>query len=748
VPTGFRKTFNLQIKPQQALFHIFADARYLIWVNGSYVQRGPARFQPNGPEYDTIDLTAYLSPGPNAVALLVVGNLSGGKVMSHVPGLTALLESEGKMLWQTDNTWKWSQQTRYRQVAASWANLGDVLVDARVEDGDWTQANYDDRSWKTATTVDGSKWGPLTARRIPLLRETPVAVSFENGVALPVTLQAGQTLKFSTGRIVQAYPLITLDAQGETELDIRPFGVRYLAKVGSQTYSTIDTRGFSSGQILVKSGNATITDLKLIERLYPFDRLGSFQCNDPFLNRLWEMCARSCEVLSEDSYVDCADRERVEWMDNDPPGFEITRTAMAGPGANGQPVYSDPRLLQELIRRTALTLQPDGWVKAHTCSDRYDIHAKMEDRACEWVTGIRRYYDATSDSAQVREIWPAVVAQMDYFLARRTPRGLVRARDWVVWGNPLGYVTGETTTLNVFVQRALSDAALLAGVIGHADDATKYSRAAADLSHAINTVLWNEADGSYFSGYFDDSDAAAEHLGMGGKSKLPLPVTDHRTPSNLHANLFALDRGVVPSDRRGRVLSKMLSQQQSLSSSEVMLYYYLDRQLYTADTTESDVRVLSLFRQKWQAMVDSPLQCSWEGLAGGSKAHIYGMFPGYFLSAFVLGVRQDAPVVNKTILIEPRLGDLTSAKGVVVTSFGPVSVSWEHHAEMLVFNIEIPEGVQSTLRLADGDPATLMLDNGKPIAATEGRYVVFDLAPGKHAGSICFKAATVNPTTP
>jgi len=28
---------------------------------------------------------------------------------------------------------------------------------------------------------------------------------------------------------------------------------------------------------------------------------------------------------------------------------------------------------------------------------------------------------------------------MDYFLARRTERGLVRARDWVVWGNPVGY---------------------------------------------------------------------------------------------------------------------------------------------------------------------------------------------------------------------------------------------------------------------------------------------------------------------
>ena len=52
----------------------------------------------------------------------------------------------------------------------------------------------------------------------------------------------------------------------------------------------------------------------------------------------------------------------------------------------------------------------------------------MEDRACEWVAGIRRYYEATGDTAIVRDVWPAVLAQMNYFLDRRTPRGLVCAR--------------------------------------------------------------------------------------------------------------------------------------------------------------------------------------------------------------------------------------------------------------------------------------------------------------------------------
>ena len=736
VAIAFRKTFDLATPPAAAALQLFADARYVLWVNGDYVERGPARFQPNGPEYDIVDVTAHLHAGKNVIALLVVGNLSGGKIMRHAPGITALLQADGQELGRTDASWKWSDQTRFRQVTASWPNLGDALIDARVEDGDWTQAAYNDSAWKSAGSMDGAAWGPLTARRIPLLRETPVAYSLGNGAALPVTLQAGQKLEFNTARIVQAYPVITLEAAAGTELAFEPFGVRYLARAGRQTHFTIDTRGFSHGEISVKTGAATITGLKLIERLYPYEPLGSFTCNDAYLNKLWAMCARSCEVLSEDSYVDCADRERVEWMDDSPPGFDITRTVMAGPGANGRPVYSDPRLLEELVRRTALTLQPDGWVKAHTCSDRYDIHAKMEDRACDWVSGIREYYEATGDPQVIREIWPAVAAQMNYFLDRRTPRGLVRARDWVVWGNPLGYATGETTTLNAFVQRSLADSAFLGNLIGETADSEKFSRAANDLAKAINAVLWNESDGCYYSGYFDDTDAKADYEGMGGKHKLALPVTDHRTPTTLHANLFALDRGVVPPERRARVLAKMLAQQQNLNSGNVMLYYYLDFQLYGLDQAPLDTRVLDLFRKKWAPMVASPWQCSWEDLGGGSKAHIYGMFPGYFLSAYVLGVRRDAPVMEKRILLEPHLGDLTAASGVVVTEFGPVPVAWSQANDGLHFKVTVPANTEATLALPAKPGVNQITLDGKSVPATlnDARRTVL-IEAGEHDGS-------------
>ena len=316
-----------------------------------------------------------------------------------------------------------------------------------------------------AVAIDGQAWGPLTARRIPRLRETPVPFQIQDWSRLPVTLRSGPKPDFYHASYCPSLSDNILSRRMPApSCPLILTRCITLPRPARRPILPLDTIGTTKVEIAVQQGRATITSFKLMERLYPYTRLGAFTCNDPLLNQLWEMCARSCEVLSEDSYVDCADRERVEWMDDYPPGFDLTQTVMAGPaGANGKLVFSDPRLFEELVRRTGLTLQPDGWVKAHTCSDRYDIHAKMEDRACDWVEGIRRYYEATGDTKVLKEIWPAVVAQMDYFLQRRGDRGLVSARDWVVWGNPLGYLVGQTTTLNVFVQKALADSAFLGG---------------------------------------------------------------------------------------------------------------------------------------------------------------------------------------------------------------------------------------------------------------------------------------------
>ena len=67
----FRKTFDLPAAPRSAAIHLFADTRYLLWVNGTFIDRGPCRFDPKRPEYDTHELTSALKTGRNSMAVLV-----------------------------------------------------------------------------------------------------------------------------------------------------------------------------------------------------------------------------------------------------------------------------------------------------------------------------------------------------------------------------------------------------------------------------------------------------------------------------------------------------------------------------------------------------------------------------------------------------------------------------------------------------------------------------------------------------
>jgi alpha-L-rhamnosidase len=741
---AYRRTFTLAAAPRSAKLHLFADARYLVWLNGQPVHRGPNRFDIRGPEYDTVNLSGAVHAGSNTIAIVVMGN--GGtiravndgmgqghnaRMMKHAAGLTVRLEADDYLVLKTDDTWKWSDQTRYRPATIDWAKVIDV-VDARVEDGDWTLPDYDDRTWKSSVKINGDTWGPLSARRIPPLRDTPVAAKFADPAALPVTLTVGQQLHFSMGRLVQAYTLLVLDADAGTELTLDYAGIAYTAKAGRQTYISTDTCAFDGGTITVKSGRATLLNLKLVERLYPFDRLGSFKSNDPLLNRLWDVCARGLEILSEDAYVDCADRERAEWMDCDPPAFDLTRTAFAAPGLDGKPRYADARLLGEMLRRTALTLQKDGWVKAHTTSDRFDIHAKMEDRACDWVQGARRYLESTGDAALIREIWPVVIRQLDYFLARRTPRGLVLAREWVVWGNPVGYVTSEGAGLNAFVYKALTDAAYLGNAIGETRQASRFAIEAKNLASAFNTVLWDEAAGTYYSGYYSAAERAkADDRAMG----LKLKVENDLIEPTMFSALWALDQEIVPADRRARVTAYLLAHR--TQADRIMTFYYLFKQMYAADTNAFDREILQIFRARWKGMAESPWQTPWEEFRDGSKAHCYGMFPGYFLSAYVLGVRPELPASSSRLLIEPHLGDLISAEGVVVTEYGPVPISWKTDNGVLRFHFEVPSGVTATLRVPQSGAGGKLILHGqtRPVPAT-GRFLETQMSAGLHEGRV------------
>ena len=762
---AFRKRFELQDPAAPATLHLFADARYMLWANGNYVLRGPCRFHPKRPEFDSVDLRPFLKKGSNTLVVLVhhYAGVINGRIMRHAPGLTASLDVAGQELLRTDTSWRCNQNTEYRPSPEAWSSIPDVL-DGRVNPGDWTAPAFDDSAWESAMTVDGGTWGALQPRGIPLARETeltdmkllPSSQPLKD--ALPLQLGNGgeQAVVVDLGRMAMAYAVVELEADEGSVLQMQyalryvngkpeetyGVGTFYTARAGRQRFIAGDQWCSRYVTLRCGTGRIKILGLKMMDRHYPFERVGSFRCSDEMLTRLWEMAVNTIETVSDDAYGSDA-RERDEWL-QDPaePNFITTRVALAGPRADGQKMFSDPRLLKNLLRHAALAQLPDGRILATFPTDRgpEDCHYVIEDYSCQWVEALKLYFDATGDQEFVREMWPTLTRQMKWFLDRRTPRGLLLAREYASFDNPLAYITCEGATMNAFFYQALLDADYLGRALGQNPPATVYAQAAAELGAAYNQQFWNEAEGAYNSAFRGE-----QLLGP-----------------TAHAQLLALDRGLVPQNRVAAVrkwflanyknpggfhccnnpdFERMIAQKAGLNMP--VTYYWVFQELYRMNTAEMDQEVLRELRRRWAPMVKyrqdagtlSEAFVNADGGGGNEACHNYGAVPAYFLSSYVLGVRLNGPVWKKQLRIEPRLGNLAYAEGLVVTEFGPVPVSWKVADRALEFTCTVPAGVKAEVLLPTG-PTGIVTLAGRPVETkAHDRWRTLELGPGSHTGS-------------
>lgn len=766
----FRKTFDLPSLPQNAQLRIFADTRYLLWINGHYVDRGPCRFDPARPEYDVIDAAKRLQPGKNAMAVLVhhYGKAAREKsrFMEHDPGLTVRLDIENadgsNAALTTDASWRVNTNTSYRpEKEMVFASVRDN-IDARLDRGEWTQIEFDDSAWEAAVPIDSDAWGKMQPRSIPLLKETEIipktivqetVVSSINNATpqterndriqslaekLPLSMKSGHEIVLDIGKTVQAYSLLDFEAESGSELEIQ-YAVRfldtdrklnselndapnyYIARDGRQTYMSTDTFGCRYVAIRLRKGSMILHSVKMIDRLYPYTRLGRFDCNDENLNALYRIGANTVAVCSEDAYVDCIDRERGQWIaDGYLMGFPVSCAVFAGPGEGGGYRYTDPQLLRNLLRHMALSQLPDGRLQTLRPTNRppEEIHCVLDDYSCLWVQAVREYYDLTGDREFACEMWGTLVKAMDYYLARRTSDGLYLAREFTYPNNPLAYKTCEGATFNAYLYRALIDSAYLGERLGDPKQAETYTQAAKELYARYNDLLWDSAAGSFYGAIMEGN----------------------KIPPTGHAAMLALFYDLVPSERQASTLKYM---RENFKDGFPYTHYFYLGVLFRQNTQEMDVRALNTMREKWAPMLKSETETTSEGFTGGSYVHEAGAVPTYYLSRYVLGVRNSGVYPQRRISIEPHLGDLQRAEGTVLTDFGPVSVSWRISENGLAFSFEIPDNANADVILPYwGNTPTLVLNGQTQINAghaqkgfeLDSRSIRFPVTAGMYQG--------------
>lgn len=177
----FRYDFELEKRLSAAPFFITADQSYRLYVNGTFVHRGPARgYQAHWP-FDELELAPFLRPGHNFIAVEAYNPGVGTFQYVHcgAAGMIAAGEWEGGVCVNTGSAWK--------QRRAPGNRPGTAMLSRQLAFQEDFDASLDDGSWITSPEApdwppDGifrgfdrypfgfEPWSTLEHREIPLLR--------------------------------------------------------------------------------------------------------------------------------------------------------------------------------------------------------------------------------------------------------------------------------------------------------------------------------------------------------------------------------------------------------------------------------------------------------------------------------------------------------------------------------------------------------------------------------------------------
>jgi alpha-L-rhamnosidase len=192
---NFRAAIALEEAPHSAVFRLSSDSRYRLWINGTYVGRGPERCWPSSIAVDEREVTKLLREGVNQIAVQVYspGHSHFAYVHRGACGLIGWLEVDGAVVLKTGSGWRTRRDRSWSDHVERVSIYGTGVEDRDLRlDESWREAKVE--TWDEARVVQGTE-GPIWRRLRP--RATALPVEETRDLDTPWQVRIGPTVPAS-----------------------------------------------------------------------------------------------------------------------------------------------------------------------------------------------------------------------------------------------------------------------------------------------------------------------------------------------------------------------------------------------------------------------------------------------------------------------------------------------------------------------------------------------------------------------
>ena len=745
-----RQSFDLELVPARASAYVNVMGYFELYVNGQKV--GTDVLSPAVSLYSkrsyvlTYDVTPYLRPGRNRIGLWTSRGWywPGYPGVEHPSAIARLqLELEGggqRSRIGTDGTW--TTRVGNRSIIGSWHwnNFGGESVDARRDEPGWCLPGSDETGWSPANVIAAppAKVAAQMCRPNRIGQRIPCVACVDLGLGryeldFGTMLLGWLRLRLPHLPAGQRVVMYFADKRYETpEGDPTPAG---FVKTSASTRTFATARGpvayqtFNQVSEFISAGRPgetfqnkfnyagfryviveglpaapTVDDATALPVEGDLNEVGSFDCSNDLLNRIYRLVLRSNRSWSMGGYLAEHVRERLGYG---PIEYMQEPTIMT---------LDMPALFTKWMDNWLDDQRPDGWlpfVSPRVMPSGGGPAWSGTVGALPWAMYV--YY---GDRRMIEKCYQPARRYLDFLQSWSTNNLLVRTGP----NNPFAREGGNW----VFIGDWCAPAQGMDSVVSEPPDAPQEL-----FNNCYRVYLWQLLERSArLLGKTREAEHCATRI-----SEIRRRI--HETYYDPQKHTYVLDRqtykclplltGVVPEAERAAVLKALddgiLVQRQGHLDTGALGSWFLIQYLQEIDRNDL---MFTMVNQKtypgWGYLVEQGATSLWEQWNGfwGQSVNCFPAIGHWFQQALA-GIRADETGPGfKKILIKPAVvGDLTWVKGSYDSIHGRIDSHWQHEGNKLHLDITIPANTSATVFVPAKDAATVT-ESGKPAAQAEG----------------------------